>query len=246
MEIKCIAIDDEPLALDVIQEYCRKLSFLSLVQTLDNAVDVINYLKQNPVDLMFLDIQMEGLTGIQLLGILQVRPKVIMTTAYESYALKGYELDVSDYLLKPISFERFTRAVNKVYEQILLEKQNQPNIQQGANPAESIDKEGGYFFVKADAKLVKIRFEDILYIEGQGDYLMIVTGHNKVMTLQNFSNILKALPGNNFVRVHKSFVVSFEMIDKIDKNRIIIREKTIPISDTYKKAFFDQVKTREV
>jgi len=252
MIIKCIAIDDEPLALDIIAEYCRKISFLNLEKTFDNAIDVIEYLKYKQIDLMFLDIQMEGLTGIQLLGVLQNRPKVIMTTAYESYAIRGYELDISDYLLKPISFERFTKAVNKVYENIILENDKKQtkfvdNHEINRENNHEINKKSeDYIFVKADAKLIKIIFDDILYIEGQGDYLLIVTTKGKVMTLQNFSNIQKSLPYPDFIRVHKSYIIPFNKIEKIDKNRIYIKEKAIPVSDTYKNELFKLVRSKEV
>jgi two-component system LytT family response regulator len=122
MKINCIAVDDEPLALNIISEYSKKISFLDLIKTFDNAIDVIDFLKTNQVELMFLDIQMEELTGMQLLKVLMNRPKVILTTAYDTYAIKSYELDVTDYLLKPFSFERFTKAVNKAFDQIMLEK----------------------------------------------------------------------------------------------------------------------------
>ena len=245
MKIKCIAIDDEPLALDIISEYCTKFTFLNLIKTFDNALDVIEYLKSNEVDLMFLDIQMETLTGIQLLNILKKRPKVIMTTAYEQYALKGYELDISDYLLKPISLERFSSAVNKVYENILFEKNH------AANNSVSLENNGSdtketYFFVRADSKHIKVIFDEILYIEGQGDYLSIVTEKGKIMTLQNFATIQKSLPKPEFLRIHKSYIIPFSKIEKIDKNRVFINNKAIPFSDTYKKELLEMIKKKEV
>ena len=244
MVLRCIAIDDEPLALDIIAEYCNKFSFIELVKTFDNAIDVISFLKTQTIDLMFLDIQMEGLTGIQLLGVLANRPKVIMTTAYEKYAITGYELEVSDYLLKPISFERFTKSVNKVYETVLLEKNSR--AEQPASSTPNNVKENNYIFIKADSKLIKVAFQDILYIEGQGDYLAIITNKGKLMTLQTFSSIQQSIPYPDFVRVHKSYIIAFNKIEKIEKNRIYIKDKLIPVSDTYRNDFFRLIKEKEV
>ncbi|MBN1183482.1 MAG: response regulator transcription factor [Bacteroidales bacterium] len=243
MIIKCIAIDDEPLALDIIAEYCSRFTFIELVKTFDNAIDAIGFLKTNSIDLMFLDIQMEGLTGIQLLGVLPNRPKVIMTTAYEKYAITGYELDVSDYLLKPISFERFTKSVNKVYETLHLERgRREERPQAKTNNSRNDD----YIFIKADSKLVKVAFKDILYIEGQGDYLAVVTQKGKLMTLQNFTTIQQSLPYPDFMRVHKSYIIAFDKIEKVQRNRIYIHDKIIPVSDTYRTKFFGLIRDKEI
>lgn len=246
MKLACIAIDDEPLALDIIVEYCNKISFLELVKTFDNAIDVLEFLKKEQVDLMFLDIQMEGLTGVQLLKVLNNRPKVVMTTAYEKFALQGYELDVTDYLLKPISFERFTKAVNKVYEIIFMEKGSDNRQKVASVGDQKITSGEDYIFVKADSKLVKVSFNEILYVEGQGDYLAIVTREKKLMTLQNFANLQQSLPYPDFVRVHKSYIIAFDKIDKIEKNRVYIGDKPIPVSDTYRNEFLKLIKKKEV
>ena len=244
MTINCIAIDDEPLALDIIKEYSAKIPFLNLVQTFDNAIDVIDFLKNNRIDIMFLDIQMEELTGIQLLKVLINKPKVILTTAYDTYAIKSYELDVTDYLLKPFPFERFAKAVNKAYEQIMLEQGTQVTNPMNAG---NIDiPPDDYFFVKTEFRLQRVNFEDILYIEGQGDYQSIVTVKGKIMTLQNFAKLEKSLPANIFIRVHKSFIISLHRIEKIERNRIRIGEKSIPISDTYKDKFFEMLEKRKL
>lgn len=243
MNINCIAVDDEPLALNIIVEYSAKIPFLNLIKTFDNAIDVIDFLKTDQVDLMFLDIQMEELTGIQLLKVLTNRPKVILSTAYDSFAIKGYELDITDYLLKPFSFERFTKAVNKVYEQLMLERGAFPP-QKNSNKQKTISPEEDYFFVKTEFRLQKVNFSDILYIEGQGDYLLIVTTKGKIMTLQNFTRIEKSLPENSFVRVHKSYIVSLSQIERIERNRIRIGDKTIPISESYKDRFFQMLEKR--
>ena len=242
MKINCIAVDDEPLALKIIKEYSDKVSFLNLVKTFDNAIDVIDFLKTSQVELMFLDIQMEELTGIQLLNVLMNRPKVILTTAYDSFAIKSYELDVTDYLLKPFSFERFTKAVNKAYEQIMLEKGSLPVYTRIRNDTGTDEED--YFFVKTEFRLQKVNFSDILYIEGQGDYQAIVTNKGKIMTLQNFAKLMSGLPSNNFIRVHKSYIVSLNQIEKIERNRIRIGDKSIPISETYKDKFFEILEKR--
>ncbi|HJX72399.1 MAG TPA: response regulator transcription factor, partial [Bacteroidales bacterium] len=218
MKINCIAIDDEPLALNIIKEYSGKISFLNLMKTFDNAIDAIDFLKTSQVELMFLDIQMEDLTGIQLLKVLINRPKVILTTAYDSFAIKSYELDVTDYLLKPFSFERFTKAVNKAYDQIMLEK-GSGTIHAGIRNDVGTYEED-YCFVKTEFRLQKVNYADILYIEGQGDYQAIVTNKGKIMTLQNFAKLMASLPSNAFIRVHKSFIVSIGQIEKIERNRI--------------------------
>ena len=242
MNIHCIAVDDEPLALNIIKEYSAKLSFLNLVKTFDNAIEVIDFLKTARIELMFLDIKMEELTGIQLLKLLSDRPKVILTTAYDSYAIKSYELDVTDYLLKPFSFERFTKAVNKACDQIILEKGLQPVDKEVHNDISTPQED--YFFVKTEFRLQKVNFSDILYIEGQGDYQSIVTNKGKIMTLQNFAKLQGSLPANAFIRVHKSFIVSLRQIEKIERNRIRIGEKSIPISETYKDKFFQVIEQK--
>lgn len=242
MNIHCIAVDDEPLALNIIKEYSAKLSFLNLVKTFDNAIEVIDFLKTTRIELMFLDIKMEELTGIQLLKLLTDRPKVILTTAYDSYAIKSYELDVTDYLLKPFSFERFTKAVNKACDQIVLEKGLQPVHKEAQNDISTPEED--YFFVKTEFRLQKVNFSDILYIEGQGDYQSIVTNKGKIMTLQNFAKLQSSLPANIFIRVHKSFIVSLRQIEKIERNRIRIGEKSIPISETYKDKFFQVIEQK--
>jgi two-component system LytT family response regulator len=242
MRIKCIAIDDEPLALEIIKDYSSKVPFLDLVKTFDNALESIDYLKNNKADLLFLDIQMEELTGIQLLNVLNPKPNVIFTTAYDSFAIQGFELDAVDYLLKPISFERFLKAVNKVYEKLNVE-----HLIENKNKEVTIYTPGDdYFFVKTEFRLEKVKFSDILYIEGMGDYLRIVTPNKRLMTLQNFRRMEEMLPANKFYRVHKSYIVSLDKIENIERNRIKISDKIIPISDTYKKPFFDFLDKRKL
>jgi two-component system, LytTR family, response regulator len=233
MKINCIAVDDEPLALDIISNYVLKVPFLNLMKTFDNAMETINYVKENKIDLLFLDIQMDELTGIQLLNIIHPKPMVIFTTAYDSFAIQGFELEAIDYLLKPISFERFIKAVNKVYD-----KMNISGLVNKTEPA-ILKQNDNYFFVKTEFRYEKIIFDEILYIEGMGDYLRIVTKTKKIMTLQNFKRMEETLPPDQFCRVHKSYIIAFNKIESIERNRIKITDQLIPISDSYKKVFFD-------
>ena len=239
MTLKCIAIDDEPLALEIIIDYITKVPFLELINSFDNALESIDFLRENEIDLMFLDIQMESFTGIQLVQALSKRPEVIFTTAHDSYAVKGFELDAVDYLLKPISFERFVKAADKVYNKL---RPNQDKRKYSevtiSNPLEN------YFFVKTENRLQKVFFNDILYIEGQGDYLRIIATNTKIMILQNFKTISSILPKTNFIRVHKSYMVAINKIETVTRNRISIGNTTIPVSDSYKNIFYETLKEK--
>jgi len=233
MELTCIAIDDEPLALEIISAYIEKVPFLTLLKTFDNAIDSIDFIKNNNVDLMFLDIQMESLSGIQLIHALKERPAVIFTTAYDRYAVEGFELDAADYLLKPISFQRFVKSVDKVSNKIISQRSGQDPQEQ--SPTDD------FIFVKTENRLQKVALSDILFIEGQGDYLKIVTTSARIMTLQNFRKFEEALPPENFIRVHKSYLVALNKIESISRNRIKIGNTLIPVSDTYKDAFYEAI-----
>ena len=242
MKLNCIAVDDEPLALDKMQQYIGKVDCLNLLQTFDCGVDALNFLKNNSVDLMFLDIQMEDLTGIQLLEAINVKPKVILTTAYDSYAIQGYELDVSDYLLKPISLQRFIKAVDKIYNSFT---DNTSDIKVQSIKTDQKRKDD-FIFVKTEYRIQKVNFKDILYIEGMKDYLQIHTTEKKIMTLQNFKNLLKHLPSKDFIRVHKSFVVSVSKIESVERKNISIRNVKIPIGETYREHFFYLLNSRDL
>ncbi len=234
MKMNCIAVDDEILALKKIERYTEKIDYLNLMGTFDNALSTLGFLRENQIDLIFLDIQMDEFTGIQLLESLKNPPYIILTTAYDQYALKAYELDVIDYLLKPIPFDRFVKAVEKVYARYLKDKTVQakevPAQQQPNNKPE-------YTFVKSGNKTIKVYFNKILYIEGMRDYLMIRTEDAKIMTLQNFKTIQEILDPLKFARVHKSYIVSIDKIEYIENNSIRIKDKVIPVSNTYKVSF---------
>jgi len=235
MIIKCIAVDDEPLALDIIKDYISQVPFLKLIKTFNDGISVLEYLASNNVDLIFLDIEMGGLSGTQLLKTLQKKPKVIMTTAYRNYAVDAFDLDVTDYLLKPFSFERFLKAVEKSCNS-LNEAQNDHNQPKS-------DKD--YFFVKSGYKILKVNFDDILYIEGLSEYIIIKTKTVNIITLQSFKNIEKTLPEAGFIRIHKSYLVSLSKIDSVEGQNVNIANKQLPIGNKYKKRFFDIISLKE-
>jgi DNA-binding LytR/AlgR family response regulator len=227
----CLAIDDEPLALELIEDNVRKISFLKLMKKCSTALEANAFLQQYPVDLLFLDIQMPGLSGIQFLrGLSAPAPLVIFITAYEKYALDGYSLDVVDYLLKPVSFERFLKAVNKAHEKYKSRIANQPA---------AVD----YLFVNAEYNLVRIDFNDIAYIEGLRDYVKIFlfSASRPVITRLSMKTLEETLPSNNFVRVHKSFIVSLNKITSIRKARISILKAQIPISEHFKENIYRKI-----
>ncbi len=233
MKIKCIAVEDEPLALEQITGFIDKIPYLQLVGRFKNGLDAIFFLKSNPVDLLFLDIHLNDISGIQLLQTMNRKPYIIFTTAYDQYALKGYELDVTDYLLKPFTFERMLKAVDKVYD-LLLEKTKKIK----AEPEFSESAARDVIFVKADYKMKKIRLNEILYIEGCGEYLRIelISGH--ILSLMNYQKIMSMLPNEKFVRIHKSYIVAIDKIDCIEKSLVTIAKKSIPIGEFYKNSFF--------
>lgn len=233
MQINCIAIDDEPLALSKLKGFIGKIASIGLIATFNNAIDAIAFLKENTVDLIFLDIEMEGLNGIHFLESVRNRPQVIIISAYEQYALKGFELNVTDYLLKPYSFERLVQAVNKALEWHV---QKDKAAQSQQSPLDTC------FFVKTEHKLEKINFEDVYFVKGMKDYLMIVTKDQKIMTLMNFQKMENLLPAKRFLRVHKSYIIALDKINKIERNRILILNETIPLTTTYKDQFYSMIK----
>ena len=225
----CIIIEDEPLALEKTMDFVNKIPFLHLSATFDNALTGLAYLNSNKVDLLFLDINMDELSGIELLESSKISSQVIITTAYQEYALKGYELHITDYLLKPFTFNRFLQAVNKAQENLTRRvSETQPD----------------FIFVKTENRLEKIMLHDIVYIEGMRDYLRIHTLNKKIMTLQNFSELEKLIPSSAVCRVHKSFMVALNKIESIERSRIKIAGQMIPISDSYKEAFLQLIKSK--
>lgn len=243
MKINCIAVDDEPLALDIMKDYCAKVPFLNLLQGFDNAIDTMEYLRSHKVDLILLDIQMEDLSGIQLLNALKVKPFVIMTTAYDDYAIQGFELDVTDYLLKPISFERFLKGVNKVYDRLMSEAADAEGTAVNPGTIDLVAKD--YFFVKTETHIERVITSEVLYIEGMGDYWRIVTPNKRIMTLMNARGMEEVLPENQFCRVHRSYFVAIGKMESIERKHIKIAGQRIPIGDTYQKNLFDIIEKKK-
>ncbi len=223
---KCIIIEDEPLALERTKGFVGKIPFLELVNTFENSLEGLAYLKSHHVDVLFLDINMDELSGMELLESSNISSQVIITTAYQQYALKGFELNVTDYILKPFTFQRFLQAVNKAQENLSKSK-----------PELAVE----FIFVKTENRLEKIMVADILYIEGMRDYRRIHTLNKSIMTLQNFTELEQMLPSQMVCRVHKSYMVALGKIESIERGRIIIGDQRIPISSTYKDDFFAKI-----
>lgn len=235
--MKCLIVDDEPLAVDIIANFVEKVPQLELCASTNNAVEAIDLIKTHQADLIFLDIQMPNLSGIELVKTLNNPPLIIFTTAYSNYAIEGFELNAVDYLLKPIPFERFIKAVNKAFD--LHRLKNQPK--QTENPAVN-ENPTNFILVKADYSMVRIELKNILFIEGLKDYLKIVLADGKpVLTLNSLKNYEEKLSPSNFVRVHRSYIIAINKIDSIQKNRIIIGKERIPIGDNYKDEFYERL-----
>ncbi|UTW62604.1 response regulator transcription factor [bacterium SCSIO 12741] len=226
MKINCVIIEDEPLAMERLVTYVEKLPQLQLKATFSQALEGMDYLKQHPTDLLFLDINLDEISGIQLLENIRFEGEVVLTTAYDQYALKGYELQVTDYLLKPFGLDRFVQAVDKVQQNLLLK-------------AGKSDQE--FVFIKTENRLEKVMLDEILYVEGMRDYRRIHTTRKRIMTLQTFSEMESLIPTQKLIRVHKSWMVAPSKIDSIERNRIQIGEIRIPISDSYRKDFFERI-----
>ena len=234
--MKALALDDEPLALRVIQSHAAKIPFLELVHSTTNAVEALVRVQEGDIDLLFLDIQMPDLTGMQFMQLIKGKCKVILTTAYPQYALEGYEYSVVDYLLKPISFERFLKAVQKVQE--ILQAPAQYIAENQANtPIETTSIVQDFIFVKTEYKLQRVPHADILYVEGGKDYITIHTPKERILSLMTLAKIQEMLPSPQFSRVHKSWLVPINKIDSIERQRIFIGKTIIPIGDTYKDDF---------
>ncbi|WP_276479800.1 LytR/AlgR family response regulator transcription factor [Paraflavitalea pollutisoli] len=229
--ISCVVVDDEPLALKLLADYVNKTPFLQLRTQTTNPFEAIELIQAGGVDLLFLDIQMPELTGLQLMKVIGHKCKVILTTAYPDYALDGYEFDVIDYLLKPITFDRFLVAAHKARERLVTEP---AVVIQAAPPTEPV---AGYIFVKTEYKIQKIDLADILYMEGLRDYVAIHTPAGKVLTLQSMRSFQEQLPERQFMRVHKSYLVALDKIEFIERNRIVIAGQYIPVGETYQEQF---------
>jgi DNA-binding LytR/AlgR family response regulator len=232
--IRCLAIDDEMLALDLIEDNIKKVPFLELVQKCKSAIEAMEVLRTQSIDLIFLDIQMPDISGIQMLRSLNNKPLVIFTTAYSKYATDGFDLDVIDYLLKPYAFERFLKAVNKVHEYMDLRERTASH-----SNVRDVLASPNFLFVKADYKLYKINLKDILYVEGLKDYVKIYASDKPIVTQISMKALEEKLPSQDFIRVHRSFIVAFSKIDFIQKHMLTIGKKEIPISEHYRDQLFN-------
>ena len=240
--MNCLIVEDEPLARNLLTEYVRKVPYLRLLDACASPLAALDLLRREPVDLLFLDIQMPEITGIALLKILQKRPLVILTTAYSEYALQGYELDVVDYLLKPVTLERFLKAVDKAAQRlgVGLAPPTAPVSAAAAEPAQP------FVFVKDGTKLVKVRWNDILYVEGLKDYVVIHTRTQKIVTLQRLKALETQLPADRFIRIHHSYIVSLDGIDVVHKGEVQIGAALIPVSDSYRKSFREFIDRNQI
>lgn len=223
--MKCIIVDDEPLARSLMESYVTRVAGLTLVKSCNNAMDAFATLRQKHIDLIFLDIQMPQTTGLELLRSLKDKPKVILTTAYREYASEAYDLDVIDYLVKPISFERFLRGVSKLYIAQTPETEEDPSLK---------SFEEAYLYLRADREMVKVFLKDILYIESLRDYVRVKTPGAQVVTYQKISFLERKLPENKFVRIHRSFVVAIDKVSSFTYNSVKMGDLEIPIGRIYK------------
>ncbi|MBC5994440.1 LytR/AlgR family response regulator transcription factor [Pontibacter cellulosilyticus] len=236
-KLSCYIIDDEHLAQEILEEYVAKVPFLELKGTFMSPLEAAAQMDQDKPDLLFLDINMPDLDGLSFIPMLNPKPMIILTTAYDQYALKAFELEVKDYLVKPFSFERFYKGVLRLYKE--QSSRQQPEKKESiAEP--KLEQE--YIFLKVGHRIQKISTRDILFVEGMKDYLRIHTTKDKIMTLLSFSKLEELLPAQEFSRVHRSFMVAIDKIDHIEKNRIWIADQVIPISDTYSDNFYKKLR----
>lgn len=239
VKLKCIVVDDEPLAVEKLSAYVEKVPFLELQKSFTNGLDALQFLKEHETDLLFLDIQMDDLTGIQLLEVLKKKPHVVITSAYSEYAIKGFELEVSDYLLKPISFERFLQSANRIYDKISTQNKGETVAVSENSSFQMNTTAPDYMFVKTEYRMQKVLFSDIHYIEGMKDYLRIVCPEKRIMTLTNFKNMLDMLPEEQFCRIHKSYIINLSKIQSIEKSHVLVLNERLPIGDSFRKSFFE-------
>ena len=228
--LTCFIIDDEPLAIKLLEDHISKVPFLKLVGSNTNPLEALIKFDKNNVDLVFLDIQMPQLNGVQFMKLLQNKAQVIITSAYQEYAIDGFEHNVIDYLLKPILFERFYKAVQKA------QQLKNPDLKIAA-ATEKLPTKGGYIFVKVENKMVRVELDDIFYIEGQKNYVFIYTKTQRLMSIQVMKQLEEDLPSNRFVRVHKSYIIALDKITLIQRQEILIKERIIPIGATYAEHF---------
>lgn len=237
-------MDDEPLAVEKMIGFINKVPYLSVVKSFHSGMECLNFFKteNEDVDILFLDIQMDDLTGLQLLELLKKKPYVIITSAYGEYALKGYELEVYDYLLKPFSFDRFLQTVNRIFD-----KENAVSTEPAhASMEVSAHERPDFIFVKTEYRIQKINLSDIYYIEGMKDYLRIVCENERIMTLSNFQNMMEILPDNQFFRIHKSYIINIANIQSIERGQVIVLNERLTIGESYKADFWNWLEEKKL
>lgn len=235
--MKCIIIDDEPLAVDLLKDFVGKIEYLELVNTFNNAIDAISVINKTDVDLIFLDIEMPHFTGMDFMKALEIKPLVIFTTAYSNYAVEGFDLGAVDYLVKPIPFNRFLKAVVRAQNVF------SPTVAAPSIPAAiAVDDCNNFMFVRAEYENVKINYVDILFVEGLKDYVKIYTTDGKyVLTLMSLIKLESTLSTRGFSRIHRSYIVNLIHIKSIQKNKVLIIDRRLPISESYKTSFFNKI-----
>lgn len=239
MRIRCLIIDDKPLAIDLLAEYTRKVPFLELIATTTNPVEGLSIVREQQIGLVFLDIQMPELTGLDFIKIAGKQCRVILTTAYAEYALDGFEHDVVDYLLKPVAFDRFYRAAEKALK-ILENAAKKPPEEKHISFREEY-KPPAYLFIKTEHRIQKVNLSDILFVEGLQNYIALYTTEGRILSLQPLKKIEEQLPQGEFVRVHKSYIVALRHITMIERGRISIGDSIVPVGDSYREGFYQLV-----
>ncbi|MBO9155130.1 LytR/AlgR family response regulator transcription factor [Chitinophaga sp. GCM10012297] len=230
MALQCIVVDDEPLAVQVITEFVRKMPELSLAGTFNNPLEALAFLQQRPeVKLVFLDIQMSELTGVEFMQMRQSGTDVIIVSAYDEYALEGFRYDAVDYLLKPVPFPNFVKAVQKV-------------VQRQAAHAAPLPAQPGFIFIRTDKRIIRVDLNEILFVEALRNYVAIQTVTQKILTLQNLRSFEEALPPQQFIRVHKSFIIAINKVDSVEKQRVFMGPHLVPVGDTYVRQFYETMK----
>lgn len=236
--IRCAILDDEPMAVALLSKYVEKISSFELVKATTNPFEILELIAQTTIDVLFIDIQMPELTGIQMMEMLGNKTKFVITSAYSEYALKGYEHNVVDYLLKPISFDRFYKCIQKIGS--LAQEKPAPATPEVV--AKTEEKPEEFLFIKTDGKLVKINLNDLLLVEGLKDYLYLHLKNEKLIVLDTLKEFEAKLPISDFMRVHKSYIIRLDQIETIERNRVFIQKNIVPIGETYKIKFQDWVK----
>ncbi len=238
--MNCIIIDDEPLAISVIESYCEDLGNIQVLGSFTNAIDAMDILREKKVDLIFSDIEMPQINGIEFIKSIDNKPLFIFTTAYPEYALDGFELNAVDYLVKPIPFSRFLKAVNRAKE--LVELRKPAPKEKNVIPAYGTSRNTEFIFVKSEYENIKIVLDDIKFVQGLKDYLKIHTNRNKpILTLMSFKHLMSQLPPDHFVRVHRSFVVNISKIKAVQKSKVVIDDIRIPIGESFRTDFFNRI-----